>query len=574
MKHRMNQVKELLNFKSVRTKILLGFSIVILFIFILTALNFTFIKMINDDTTEMIETDLPFSNNFDDIAYNMSQRLSLLGGYALYGENASDLKDQFEEYTEEAIQYEKRILEMTDSEEIIKLFEQHKKWGEMVKNDIFSAFEQGNEALGLDIMQNEAQLIAQEVMQDFNMYSEAGRASINELGQNNISSGKRMMIIGLVVSVLVVISTLVASIITANIITNPIQTVMNRMKLIADGDLSHEPLDVTSEDEVGQLFIATNEMNNNMQGLLRQINGVSEVVNSQSEELTQAANEVKEGTEQVIATMQELASASETEANTTNEMSTTMQTFAKEVDEANQNGENIQEASGAVLDMTNEGSQLMDISMEQMAKIDEIVQDSVRKVQGLDIQSQEISKLVGVIQDIADQTNLLALNAAIEAARAGEHGQGFAVVADEVRKLAEEVSDSVTDITGIVTTIHNESSIVTQSLEAGYKEVELGTSQIEDTSAKFSDINKAVTEMVHNIQIVTDNLSDIAAGTQQMNSSVQEIAAISEESSAGIEETSATTQQTGSTIEEVAGSSNDLAKLAGELNDLIHQFKL
>src|SRR5699024_4194813 len=132
--------------------------------------------------------------------------------------------------------------------------------------------------------------------------------------------------------------------------------------------------------------------------------------------------------------------------------------------------------------------------------------DAVQKVQGLDAQSQEISKLVSVIQDSAEQTNLLALNAAIEAARAGEHGKGFAVVADEVRKLAEQVSVSVTDITTIVTSIQNESSMVTESLEGGYKEVEQGTTQIEATGEKFNGINTSITNMVKDIQSISDNL--------------------------------------------------------------------
>src|SRR5690625_2663123 len=144
----------------------------------------------------------------------------------------------------------------------------------------------------------------------------------------------------------------------------------------------------------------------------------------------------------------------------------------------------------------------MNMSTKQMATIDQIVNDAVEKVEGLDQHSKEISELVSIIQDIAEQTNLLALNAAIEAARAGEHGQGVEVVADEVRKLAEESSNSVTNITEIVNRIQAESSIVANSLRDGYKEVELGSNHIKTTGETFKEISGAVTEVGRDINIV------------------------------------------------------------------------
>lgn len=360
----------------------------------------------------------------------------------------------------------------------------------------------------------------------------------------------------------------------SDMITKPVRAVTERMNLLANGDLSHDLINVKANDEVGQLARSMNDMQENLKEMIKNLFRASETMTSHSEELTQSANEVRAGSEQVASTMQELASGSESQAHHASELSSAMGSFSKMVEEANDKGLAIQQSSGNVLEMTNRGSELMMSSTEQMSTINEIVKNTVGMVKELDGQSQQIGELVSVIKDIADQTNLLALNAAIEAARAGEHGKGFAVVADEVRKLAEEVSHSVSNITGIVNGIQRETAAVTASLQDGYKEVEQGTNQIQTTGETFNDIRSAVTEMINSIQSVTENLSEIAHTSQNMNSSIQEIAAISEESAAGVEQTSASSQQTSSAMEEVSASSNDLANLAEKLNDLVRQFKI
>jgi len=92
----------------------------------------------------------------------------------------------------------------------------------------------------------------------------------------------------------------------------------------------------------------------------------------------------------------------------------------------------------------------MSSSTKQMGAIQDIVKDAVDQVDGLSKQTQEISKLVTVIQTIAAQTNLLALNASIEAARAGEYGKGFTVVANEVRNLAEHSRVTVENMQQVI----------------------------------------------------------------------------------------------------------------------------
>lgn len=350
--------------------------------------------------------------------------------------------------------------------------------------------------------------------------------------------------------------------------------ISKRMKLLADGDLSQEILTTKANDEVGQLVVSTNQMNVKLRELLQRISTVSETVSSQSEELTQSANEVKFGSEQISSTMEELSMGSDSQANQTSELSSTMSSFTDKVQNADERGENMKHSSQQVLELTNKGSNLMAMSSGEMVKINQVFRETVEKVGGLNTHSQKISKLVLIIREIAEQTNLLALNAAIEAARAGEHGRGFAVVADEVRNLAEQVADSVTDITEIVQDIQIETGNVTQSLTEGYKEVENGTKQIDMTEQTFTEIQNAVQLMVDDIQGISEILMDITKNAEEMNGNIQNMAAFSEETAAGVEEVSATSQQTTSSMEEVASSSNELAKSAEELNELIHQFRM
>ena len=562
----------LFNFKSIKTKMILGFSIIILLVLALAGYNTYSLNKMNYGTKDIVKTELPLLIADEKIAFNTAQRLAIVHAYVLYGDKR--YKDLFMENTEESIKYQEEILKMNDSAEVKQLIDQTVKWREMIINDVFNVYDQGNKELAIDNLYNKVNPISNELMRGFEELATNREGNISDKGQMNVSSGESTLMVVLIVSLLVLVLGIVIALVTSQKISTPIRSVMNRMKVIANGDLTQEPLKTNLRDETGQLMKATNEMNHHMRELLTKINVVSETVSAQSEELTQSSNEVKTGSEQVAVTMQELASGAEVQANTSSELSSTMAIFATNVQEANENGQQINQTSSEILALTDQGSQLMNSSTKKMIQIDHIVKDSVQKVKDLDSQSQEIFKLVVVIKEVADQTNLLALNAAIEAARAGEHGRGFSVVAEEVRKLAEQTATSVTDITRIVTNIQNGFGVVTESLQDGYKEVEQGTNQITTTGETFKEISSSVTGMVDKIKNVSTKLSDIAMNSQTMNNSIQEIAATAEESAAGVEQTAASVQQTTSSMDEVARSSADLANLAEELNELVRQFKL
>jgi methyl-accepting chemotaxis protein len=343
---------------------------------------------------------------------------------------------------------------------------------------------------------------------------------------------------------------------------------------VADGNLQVDSINYNGKDEIGQLATAVNRMKDSIKSIVSNVANVANSVSSRSEGLTQSAKEVKEGNIQIARTMEELSSGSETQANGASDLAENMSEFVQRVTLSEQNGQEIASSSTEILSLTNNGTTLMNKSVSQMKQIDSIVSEAVEKVQKLDKQSAEISKLVVVIRDIADQTNLLSLNAAIEAARAGEHGKGFAVVADEVRKLADQVSSSVEGIKTIVTAIQSETVQVVNTLNDGYHEVQEGTNQIEATGKSFAAINAAVSNMAAKIDVISSNLYEITTTSNDMNKVIEEIASVSEESAAGVEQVAASAQQSASSMEEVSHNADELAGLAEHLNRELKVFKL
>ncbi|UFT99576.1 methyl-accepting chemotaxis protein [Radiobacillus kanasensis] len=483
--------------------------------------------------------------------------------------------DEYKARQEEFNTLEADVRSKMDSERELELFNQivalDKELNDLFLEEIIPAAEAGENTDSLNDRAGELRSETVDLLQEL-------RNIVNEQRSQAIDTTKESQELALIILIISMAASIIIGgilvILVSRVISRNLNRVVEVSNQIADGNLSVENVNYDGKDEIGSLTSAINKMSDNLRTIIRSVSDVSETVSSQSEELTQSAGEVKAGTQQIAATMQELATGAETQANNASDLTLTMKSFVAKVSDANRNGGEIFESSNMILGMTEDGSKLMMNSIQQMAKIDQIVKGSVEKVKGLDSQSQEISKLVSVIKDVAEQTNLLALNAAIEAARAGEHGKGFAVVADEVRKLAEQVADSVKDITEIVGSIQNESSTVVVALEDGYKEVEEGTNQIKTTGDTFNSINSSVEGMVSSIKSVTTSLSEISTSSQEMNTSIEEVASISEESAAGVEQTSASAQQASSSMEEISASSDELSKLADKLNGLVRQFTL
>jgi len=567
----MKLIKSILRQWSLKTKLIIGFSIVIIMFFLSSAYSYLAFGAINKKVEQTIDEELTLFIMCKELSANMSEASSLLQGYLLT--NDENYRAKFEAEVEETIKLENELLKMTTSNKLKELINKKSEWANLT-NNVLEEVDHNNREKAINVLSTQVQPLESEVMSIFSDVTAEYENELKRFGNHTINYGEDAAFVGVIFFALIVINIIVVAIIVIKSTVAPIKKVVERLTLISTGDLTNEPIVIDRGDEVGQLALAINNLQEELKNMLSDISRVSETVASHSEELTQSAIEVASGSEQISATMQELSFGSEQLAARSAEIASITNSFAVKVEDADQYGKEIEASSKEVLLMTKEGTQLMEASSQQMENINTVVNDAVVKMEALYEKSMEISKLVVVINDVAEQTNLLSLNASIEAARAGEAGKGFAVVADEVKKLASQTALSVNDITLIVKDIQSQFEDLVTSLSKGSEEVVKGTSQIEETNATFKEINLAVASMVEGIQRISSNLTEVVSDSSTMNQSIQEVAAISHESSAGIEETSAATEQTGNSMDEVKESAKQLALLGKELNAFVSHFKM
>ncbi len=558
--------------KSIKLRILTAFGTVVLLTVLLGTFSIYSSNKSLSNSESIIDVELPILYEIQQLNYNLSERIAYSRGYVLFGDE--QFKRQFSDYTGESIKIQRELEKLSTSAETKELIEKSIIWRTIIQEEVFTAYDAGDPEEAARILEEEATPIADEIMRGFKKIAVDQERSITTKGETVIANGESNFWMTTVMTGIIIICALVITIFTARSISSPIVQIKNRVQQVAEGNLMNEPLDIRSKDEIGKLAEAANQMQENLRSIISNVSGAAEHVTAQSEELTQSVNEVVRGTNLITETVSELSQGTESQANHASSITAVLKEYVRIVNNANEEGTQMMETSSQVFCMTDKGIRLMRDSVSQMEKIDGIVKQSVKQVQGLENQSQEVTQLVQVIKSISEQTNLLALNAAIEAARAGESGKGFAVVAAEVKKLANQVSHSVGSITDIVENIQKEAQAVVRSLEEGYAEVEIGTKSITVTGVTFEEILGAVRGMNSKIEGITSDLMSIADNGRTIDASVNEIAAVAEQSAAGVQQVLASAQQSHSSVEEISNNSLELVKQAEQLTDQVQAFRL
>ena len=325
---------------------------------------------------------------------------------------------------------------------------------------------------------------------------------------------------------------------------NAILRLLDEIADLADGDLRSYA--TVSEDFTGAIADSINFAIDQLRDLVSRI--------------TDTSQEVARYTQNTQTITNQLAEASEHQAQEIAGASAAINEMAVSIDQVSANAAESAEVAERSVQIASNGADVVNRSIVGMDTIREQIQETSKRIKRLGESSQEIGNIVSLINDIADQTNILALNAAIQASMAGEAGRGFAVVADEVQRLAERSASATKQIEGLVKTIQTDTNEAVISMEQTTSEVVRGANLAKDAGVALDEI-----------QSVSNNLAKLIAN-------ISNAAKLQSASASHIANTMNVVQeinsQTTTATFDTARSVSELANMAESLRESVSDFKL
>lgn len=278
-----------------------------------------------------------------------------------------------------------------------------------------------------------------------------------------------------------------------------------------------------------------------------------------ADKLEQAGNVISSASTELAAQIEQSDRGAAESAQRLSEAATAMQEMNATVQEVARNASTASNESMETRNKAQHGASIVEQALQSIEGVRQISIELKSDMEQLNEHAQNITRIMGVISDIADQTNLLALNAAIEAARAGEAGRGFAVVADEVRKLAEKTMSSTTDVSSAIEAIQ-------ESTQKSMASVDNAVEQVNSATELAGLSGQALQEIVTTVDTTADQVHAIATASEEQS-------AASEEINQSIAHVDNMVRQTAEAMSEAARAVSDLAAQAQGLTGLIHDLK-
>ncbi len=370
-----------------------------------------------------------------------------------------------------------------------------------------------------DTIENKLDKIGPEIASDIYDIQQSIKTEQDQLGPRLQRQNDQTIILVMIISIAGSLIAAVLAFLITRQITNPLGGEPGQMAEIAER-IANRDLKVK--------FNRTGKE----QGLYKSMMKMTDSLRKIITDMAEVSNSVAASSEEINATTVSFTESAQNQAASAEETSASVEELGSSINQVNEYAEQMQKKSNDSLDEANDYKEAIDLVANEMVTIGE--------------SAEQISDIVGVINDIADQTNLLSLNASIEAARAGEHGRGFSVVAESISALADRSSSSTKEI----------GKLITDSV----KRINKGVESVKNSSKSFDTIIKTIEDNNKNVNEIAETMIQQKQSIEEIQNATERVSSIAQSNSAG--------------SEELAGSTSELHNLAERLNEIVNTFQI
>ena len=356
-------------------------------------------------------------------------------------------------------------------------------------------------------------------------------------------------------------------------IAKPLSEVVSVLEDMSNGDLSNR-INFKAKGDFKQLTDNLNASLEALHMLLKEVKTSSSHIQDYSEEMITVGQDMNVSTEEIAGAIGEISSGAQSQLNRLEETSVQIENIFN----SSKSIQALSKRIDLVADQGVEISQKGNVYIKELVDVINIVADTSEKasssMKNLNERSIDISRVLGVISEIAAQTNLLALNAAIEAAQAGDYGRGFAVVAEEIRKLAEDSKKSAREIEKLIKDVQHDTKASDQMISLMKVEVRKGVESSSAVSNIFNEIAKSSSETLSVSKEILDSSDIQTENASSIVKSSGDVLVIAEETSTATEQVASSSTELAAGMRQFMEHSQNFNRLSSNMNHTLSMFIL
>jgi methyl-accepting chemotaxis protein len=538
---------------AMRTKLFLGFGLMVVLLALVTAVAYRGIKTIRENQKQLFEEDFAKVVDIMEVQFNQTKiRLNAATELLVTDRPAqeSSLKDSDDRIkTVDGLMFDLAETEKNNAERLVKIKELdtlrkafvETRNQQVVPLILAGKIEEANTLVtGIQAKRNQQiNAIADELVSQEKNDAQTALADSLQVANQSI-------LIFVIVGIAAITLGIAIALILNRMISSPLKEISRAAERIASGDLTGDISKDDRKDEVGVLAGTFRAMVAN----LRDLNG----------EIGEGVNVLASSANEILATATQVGTGATETAAAVSQTTATVEEVRQTAQLSGQKAKHVSDSAQKAVQISQAGKKAVGDAIEGMSRIKDQVESIAENIVRLSEQSQAIAEIAGTVADLAGQVNLLSVNASIEASKAGEQGKGFLVVAQEVKNLSVQSKQASSQVRSILNDVQKAISAAVMATEQGSKMVEAGSEQASRAG--------------ESIQMLADTIAESAQAAIQVAASSQQQQAGMDQLASAMESIKQASAQNAASTRQAEGAARGLHDLGQNLKRLVERYKV